>query len=260
MSHVLEGVWENVVMPILAALQLPYKRNEARPRLWWCPTGNFAFLPMHAAGNSSGVCTSDYVVSSYTPSLGALVEARKQRDVSVPPSAARVVLVAQPNVVGNATLPVAAAEVSQLATLHPPEQTIRIDQEVLESPTDRGGRSAAAVTDVYEAIRHASVVHLACHAKQDRGDPMSSGFVLEGGMLTIADIARARMPRAFFAFLREMYDLDGPDVAKEVHEALLNGGYEESSLIPRALDSAVRKLRERGLPPERWATYVHMGI
>ncbi|EIN08685.1 hypothetical protein PUNSTDRAFT_120903 [Punctularia strigosozonata HHB-11173 SS5] len=39
--------------------------------------------------------------------------------------------------------------------------------------------------------------------------------------------------------------LGGASEAKEVHEALLKGEYEDPGMIPRALDSAIRKLRER---------------
>jgi hypothetical protein len=38
------------------------------PRMWWCPTGLLAFLPLHAALRpGSGECALDFVVSSYTP-------------------------------------------------------------------------------------------------------------------------------------------------------------------------------------------------
>ncbi|KAF9000812.1 hypothetical protein BDQ17DRAFT_1426847 [Cyathus striatus] len=52
--------------------------SHTPPRLWWCATGPLAFLPIHAAGIYTGndayfgSTTSDYVVSSYTPTLNAL--------------------------------------------------------------------------------------------------------------------------------------------------------------------------------------------
>jgi len=50
------------------------------PRIWWCPTGPLAFLPLHAAGiysqnetSSPTSCISDYAGSSYTPTVSALL-------------------------------------------------------------------------------------------------------------------------------------------------------------------------------------------
>jgi hypothetical protein len=54
--------------------------GRARPRIHWCPTGAFAFVPVHAAGISEGpnreYC-ADYVVSSYTPTLASLLRAQQ---------------------------------------------------------------------------------------------------------------------------------------------------------------------------------------
>ncbi|EIN08691.1 hypothetical protein PUNSTDRAFT_135069 [Punctularia strigosozonata HHB-11173 SS5] len=230
-SHILEELWENIVNPVLTSLKLPWRGTKAiRPRLWWCPTGQFVFLLLHAAGTASGMCTSDYVVSSYTPSLGALVEARKQRNTS--PSDIQVLLVAQPEVADNEPLPMAAEEVSQLAIMHPPERLVSIIQEARAAPAEqssRGTMSTTTVSDVREAISQASVVHLACHAKQDRNDPLSSGFILDGGTLTIADIARVRMPRAFFAFLSACESTAGdealPDEIVHLAGSILFAGF-----------------------------------
>lgn len=57
-----------------------------------------------------------------------------------------------------------------------------------------------------------------------------------------------------------MWDNDGPDVAGVIYRALLESEILLPDAIPYALDSAVQRLRARGLPPERWATYVHIGI
>jgi hypothetical protein len=58
-----------------------------------------------------------------------------------------------------------------------------------------------------------------------------------------------------------MDDVDGPLVAKIVYERLFAGNSDclDPEIIPWALDAAVRKLRHMGLPPSRWACYVHVG-
>ena len=77
-------------------------------RIWWCPTGPFSFLPLHAAGNYSGDVAigsklTDYAISSYTPSLTLLIQALD----SVPsaPKAPQVLVVTQSSATGQAYLP-----------------------------------------------------------------------------------------------------------------------------------------------------------
>jgi hypothetical protein len=56
-----------------------------------------------------------------------------------------------------------------------------------------------------------------------------------------------------------MRDKDGPQIAKLFYKRLF--AKEKISLddIPYALDYAVEELRKTGAPPERWATFIHMG-
>lgn len=60
---------------------------------------------------------------------------------------------------------------------------------------------------------------------------------------------------------RSMNDEDGPFIAKIVYKELLQGDTAIIAIdkVPYALDLAVRKLRESGAPPYRWAPYIHMG-
>jgi hypothetical protein len=56
-----------------------------------------------------------------------------------------------------------------------------------------------------------------------------------------------------------MKDQDGPEVAKCFYEKLFAKDQISLDDIPYALDYAVRKLRESGVPPERWATFIQVG-
>jgi hypothetical protein len=56
-----------------------------------------------------------------------------------------------------------------------------------------------------------------------------------------------------------MSDEDGPKVARRVYERLFEKGRLDLDDVPYALDDAVRMLRDKGVPAERWALYVHMG-
>ncbi|MEV0231903.1 CHAT domain-containing protein [Nonomuraea sp. NPDC050786] len=77
-----------MTQPVLHALALP-----VGSRIWWCPTGPLTTLPLHATGRHrpGGTTTwaGEYVVSSYTPTLQALLRARNTPPA--PPSATTLV-------------------------------------------------------------------------------------------------------------------------------------------------------------------------
>jgi hypothetical protein len=56
-----------------------------------------------------------------------------------------------------------------------------------------------------------------------------------------------------------MKDEDGPAIAGSFYAKLFESDVISTDAIPRALDDAVRRLREGGAPPERWATFIHVG-
>jgi hypothetical protein len=56
-----------------------------------------------------------------------------------------------------------------------------------------------------------------------------------------------------------MHDQDGPYVAKRFYDKLFGKNQVEADDVPYALDYAVTELRKSGAPPERWATFIHMG-
>jgi CHAT domain-containing protein len=59
--------------------------------------------------------------------------------------------------------------------------------------------------------------------------------------------------------IRAICDVDGPNVAKWFYEELLSRDVVDGDSVAYALDSAVGKLRASGVPPERWAPFIHMG-
>jgi hypothetical protein len=56
-----------------------------------------------------------------------------------------------------------------------------------------------------------------------------------------------------------MNDGDGPAIATTVYRELYKGDVLDLDAVPFALDTAVCKMRESGVPPSRWAPYIHMG-
>jgi hypothetical protein len=59
---------------------------------------------------------------------------------------------------------------------------------------------------------------------------------------------------------RAMGDRDGPDITEWFYKKLFAGKTVDVDTVAYALDYAVSQLRARGdVPPERWATFIHMG-
>jgi hypothetical protein len=56
-----------------------------------------------------------------------------------------------------------------------------------------------------------------------------------------------------------MNDADGPVLTRYFYEKFFEEETIRVDSVPYALDYAVAKLRESGVPPERWATFVHLG-
>ena len=56
-----------------------------------------------------------------------------------------------------------------------------------------------------------------------------------------------------------MYDADGPDLARDFYGYLLGEGKRDHRMSAVALHEATKKMRERGVPLERWVNFVHFG-
>ncbi|KIM42751.1 hypothetical protein M413DRAFT_444422 [Hebeloma cylindrosporum] len=297
----LGGLWNLIVKPIfefIGLLSSVSPPGNPRPRLWWCPTGEFTFLPLHAAGFGFGTknmeSVSKYAVSSFTPTLSALISARSKvsRGPPIQVSDLRSLVLCQPTTKGYASLPNTAKELALVESLNPPRQLLRIGSGPLIS-----SNANRTVDEAVEFLKQASILHLACHGHQDRADPLNSGFELDDGRLTVAKLISCRPPKAFLAFLSacesasndqevpdeslnlsaamlyagfssvigtlwSMNDNDGPLIARSIYEEVFKDPTAslDPKVIPYALDRAVQKLQQNGVHPSRWATYIHVGI
>jgi CHAT domain-containing protein len=164
-----------------------------RPRIWWCPTGTFSLLPLHAAGiykagDNDLDCISNYIVSSYVPTITTLLNARLSPPI-VLGAASDMLLVAEPDPIGFPPIPNVTDEVRQVCQVVP---SLRI-------PIYNEWETASAT--VLRELPRAAIVHFACHGLQDKSNPLRTGFVLKDSVLTLSDLMAIRMPRASFAFL-----------------------------------------------------------
>ncbi|KAF8960972.1 CHAT domain-containing protein [Flammula alnicola] len=292
MSFVLKELWCKVVRPILEALGYSYHSNPSdRRRIWWCPTGPLAFLPLHAAGiygsaYQPGSCISDFVVSSYTPTVRSLND--KFLASSTSSRCTSLVLISQPNTPGLSTIPSARKEVHALQELM---KGTAVDALLLED--DKATREK-----VKAEIKSRSWVHFACHGVQDVHQPLESGLCLHDGRLELLEIMKQQIPNPDLAFLSvrqtskgdelseevvhlaagmlaagyrgvvgtmwSISDMHEPKFATEVYRYLLReNGLEglDSTQAAYALDYATRKIRESigDTAFLTWVPYVHFG-
>ncbi len=193
--EILARLWDTITGPVLAALghAASPANDDVWPRIWWCPVGVLAFLPLHAAGHHADHASADRapgsfrtvldrVVSSYITTMRNLTYARTNNI-----TASTAVIVAVPDVPGQMRLPGVKAEAKAISAL------IR-GADVLPHPT----RDA-----VLTALREHAVVHLACHGHANWTDPAASHLVLydfADTPLTVADISTLHLTGAL-AFL-----------------------------------------------------------
>ncbi|KAJ7848420.1 CHAT domain-containing protein, partial [Mycena leptocephala] len=294
----LADLWKNIVKPVFDVLNLEARiifSSVNHPRLWWCPTGPFVFLPIHAAGLYTGDttdCVSDYVISSYTPTLSALLHPPVQTTTSF-----KMTAVIEPKAPGCSPLPGARAELKEIIARVPDQWLTGLVSSTMESAVIH--------------LRESSIVHFACHGIQDLYLPLDSGLLLSDGRLKVSEIMRRlggensselkkSMSLAFlsacetgkgdknvpdeamhlaatllFAGFRgvvatmwTMNDLDGPKIADAFYEHLFIDCDPNSNppVLPdltqaaKALHVAVTKLRqEPGIPFRRWVPFVHYG-
>lgn len=285
LAYVAEWLWDCIAEPVLSALGfMGEPPNEAPlPRLWWCPTGLLNLLPLHAAGYHSAPGNSprtviDRVVSSYTPTVRALLNASQStRDAIVP----RMLIVAAAAVYGEVPLSAVSRERDLLKRLFTDRHTL------LENET-------ATWESVRRDLPRHGWVHFSCHADQSLADPSRGGFLLHDKILTVTDISAAEY-RGEFAFLSacktaiggvaladevitlaaalhytgykhvigtlwSVYDNSAADVAEAVYTQLMSDGEFAPDRSAYALHTAVKRIRDRDRTClSTWMPFAHIG-
>jgi CHAT domain-containing protein len=194
--------------------------------LHWCPTSDFAFLPLHAAGVYDGpyhrrTTCSDYVVSSYIPTLSALLRAQTKPPHKAP-SHIHVLAIAEDTGTWK-KMPRLWNVEQELTRLEHTVKTSSLDFTV--EPIAKG----ATVDRVTNRIPSAHFVHLACHGTQDPTAPLESGFHLSDGMLTVSKLMGLNLEHAWFAYLSACEtakgDAEQPDQGVHLAAAMLFAGF-----------------------------------
>lgn len=107
-------------------------------------------------------CASDYVVSSYTPTLTALLDPPTHT-----PAAFKVTAVIQRDTPGCSPLPGVVEELKRIEE--------RVPKQWLTALVD------TTVETALTHLRQSSIMHFACHGIQDLKQPLDSGLILADG-------------------------------------------------------------------------------
>ncbi|KAI0083703.1 CHAT domain-containing protein [Irpex rosettiformis] len=222
MRKILADLWNWIVKPIMGVVLTLVPPSTTLPHVTWCPTGPLAFLPLHAAGiypkhestNTHPQTIMDIAVSSYTPTLEALLKPRTKvtaGDTKYP----KALVVSQPATPNCDSIPNTRTEAEIITSL--------IGQST--HLNDTGG----TVQAVLEGMAMHDWVHLACHGVQNRTDPTNSAFALYDGRLTLSILMSHHLPNADLAVLSACQTATGDEKLSEeaVHLAagMLNAGY-----------------------------------
>jgi CHAT domain-containing protein len=280
LDRCLRWMWDAFAAKVLDRLGHTAAPAADWPRVWWCPTGALTLLPIHAAGHHDrpGESVLDRVVSSYTPTLRALMEARTGTGEA---SADRMLFVGMPETPDQ-----------------PPLLNVRKEAELLdgllgERCTSLVGERATREAVLTNLLDH-GWVHFACHGEQNLGDPSQGGVLVQDGSLTVTDLSAQRhrgelaylsgcktavggvnLPdeaitlaaalhytgyRHVIATLWTVGDEAAAEVATDVYRVIAPDGVLRADRAATALHHAVRRLRDgRADRPSLWTPFAHTG-
>jgi CHAT domain-containing protein len=238
-------------------------------------------LPIHAAGiydTKGGDKLSDYVVSSYTPTLTAILDPAEPivRDDF------KILTVAQPSTPYATPIPKTEDETKQVRIIAGNDRVVSLTNE------------EATVERVVCGMRETDWIHLACHGQQSTDNPMKSGLLLHDKVLELSVIVKQALPHAELAFLSacqtatgderiadesvhlaagmflagyrgviatmwSINDSDAPQIAEDVYTRILKGGRPNRKEAACALHNAVKRLRDSGASLMSWVPFIHIG-
>ncbi|EJD02990.1 TPR-like protein [Fomitiporia mediterranea MF3/22] len=242
-------LWDRVVSKVV--IQLKERKVVEGSRIWWCPTLTLSVLPFHAAGpfldadGNTKHLLDDYV-SSYTPTLGALINARLDGAEKEP-----TILVIG-DLTDDSGLVSAKREIHNIGNSGMKNKKLLITNEQKVSP-DR----------VIRALQKTTWIHFpefaflsACHTAEQPHN---------GAHDEVLHLAAAMQFSGFRSVIGTMWallDEDGPAFAKTVY-AYINDCEEGEAKYKRAaggLRQAASELKARNaISTEQWVNFVHIG-
>ena len=128
----------------------------------------------------------------------------------------------QPTSPGSEILPGTLLELDRITEHVPNEFLVRLG--ISGAP--------ARIDDFCTHLSTASIVHVACHAKQDENNPLESALLLEDGRLNVSRLIKESLPNALLIFFSACETARGseslPDEAIHIAAAALSAGFRQA--------------------------------
>ena len=217
LAFFLRKLWGHVVSPIVDCLR---ETHPSQSRIWWCPTAEFSVLPLHAAGpyRKGQQNLPHLYISSYTPTLTALIRARRDDPSNYATELKRFLSIGQAKAAGETELLSVGAELDNIRQ--------RVDG--LATFTHIDGEDSC-IPRVIEELDKNQWVHFACHGLPNPKQPFESAFALHDGHFTIQQIIGCDLKNPEFAYLSACHttvgDEESPDEVIHLASAMQFVGF-----------------------------------
>ncbi|KAJ7928674.1 CHAT domain-containing protein [Mycena leptocephala] len=280
-SDILSELWFKIVQPVLNGIALTTPVHQDLGRIWWCLTGPLAFFPiagLYGKDQAFGSKLPDFLISSYAPSLTALIQGYRPQSESQ--EKLQLLAVFQPSAQGQCDILGTQEEIKYIQK-HAAE---RLDKDMADN--------------VQQGMKDSRWAHFACHGVQSTS-PTESALLLAGSSrLTPSNIIQLSLPNADLAFLSacqtatgskklqdesvhlaagmllagyrgvigtmwSIMDNDAPQVAGDVYAHLLEASPPDPTRAAEALHLAVRKLRAQPGAKKSFLNrvlFIHLGV
>ncbi|CEJ88318.1 hypothetical protein VHEMI04684 [[Torrubiella] hemipterigena] len=211
----LAWLWSVCVKDVIEAIVVKQGSNAVTlEKVWWIGSGLGTSMPFHAAGVCKEGSTDNayaHLISSYTPSIKALVHARRKKgENDIKKSDFKEMLIVTmpttPKGLNGRRLPDLSGVLGERDA---------ITKEVKKLSTVRiTDLPYPSVNSVLHSLKKCSIAHFACHGISNPSDPSSSALILQcaaAGMantdnviqdkLTVKHIAQLQFEHAQLAYL-----------------------------------------------------------
>ncbi|KIJ47379.1 hypothetical protein M422DRAFT_163892, partial [Sphaerobolus stellatus SS14] len=265
-KEVLVELWKHIAKPILDALAFMDPLPKSKSRIWWCPTGLLSFLPIHAAGMydkdaPSGSKLSDFVISSYTPTISAMLD--RIPPTSSPLQRPRLLAIAQSSSSNQNQLPGTTEEIEYIE--HAVGEALTISKLTEENAT---------LQNIVSEIQTSNWVHFACHGVQDPAHPLQSALLLAGkDRLTLQHLTQLKLTHGGLAFLSACQTAKGDknlsDEAVHLGAGMLFTGFQgviatmwsvADHVAPKVARDVYQHLKESELNVSEAAHGLHLAV
>lgn len=200
------------------------QQSTSIPRVWWMGVGIASYLPFHAAGDHTArnACTMDWAISSYTPTIRALIFARERSRLAFETThkqevscslnqpllqsrtdstrtlqQQRLLMVTMKETPGQKRLPGVEKERKDIELVA--GRAVIIDN--MEQPSAK---------EVLSHLEKCDIVHFACHGTSDFNNPSDSHLLLQrrgpsdvpiADRLSVKDVMSIDLRRVRIAYL-----------------------------------------------------------